>query len=353
MPVRKVIAVVTAAAVLIGAGSAAVAVAGSVNETSARPTSVNYRDLSVTGYVEAQGTSVATLKKRSAKLTSVGIDGINFTADGSGITDVTREAYALLAQAHRQNDTAELLVGNYDNDFGDFSPQVAAALLSSPTNMEATANALVTEVAEHGWDGIQVDLESLESIVDADPSYTDAVTSYLALLRAKLDDVSTKKTLSVAIMATTGDYRDLGYDPAGIAASTTSIVLMAYDQHGPWERTAGPVGGLPWVRATLRTLLKSVDASEVQLGIAGYGYSWPRSGAGRHYSPHAARALAAKDKAVVHWSGNQQERYATLKNGTRLWWSDARAVDARVKLAASFDLRGVAVWSIGLADTLD
>ena len=353
MPARRLIAVVTAAAVLIGAGSAAVAVAGTAHVTSARPVAVSYGKLAVTGYVEAQSTTATTLKKRSAKLTSVGIDGVNFTSDGSGITEVTPEAYALLKQAHRQKDTAELLVGNYDDSFGDFSPQVAAALLSSPTNMESTANALVAEVAEHGWDGIQVDLESLESIVEADPSYTDAVTTYLAILRAKLDGVSTRKTLSTAIMATTGDYRDLGYDPAGIAKSTTSIVLMAYDQHGPWDPTVGPVGGMPWVKATLATLLRSVPASEVQLGIAGYGYSWPKKGTGRHYSPHAARALAKKDKAVVHWSGTQLERYATLKNGTRIWWSDARAVDERVTLAKKLGLRGVAVWSIGLADTLD
>ena len=355
MPVKKSIAIVASAAVLIAAGGTAIAIAQPrpAATTPAQGAAVSYEGLAVTGYVEAYSTTAKTLASRSKKLTSVGIDGINFTADGGAITAVTDEAYALLEQAHRTKDRAELLVGNFDDELGDFSPGIAANLLDSPANQQATASALAEEVRAHGWDGIQVDLESLESIVEKDGGYTDRVTAYLALVRAKLDAVSTKKTLSVAIMATAGDYRDLGYDPAGIAKSTDSIVLMAYDQHGPWEKTSGPVGGLPWVKSVLAKLLKSVPRSEVQLGIAGYGYSWPGKGDGTQYSAATARAIAKKDGARVHWSATEHESYTTLKNGTRIWWSDARAVDDRVKLARAQKLGGVAVWSTGLADPLD
>ena len=350
MPVKKSVAFVLSAGLLLSASGTALAVAQPGRTTTA---SVSYSGLTVTGYVEAYSTSVAKLAARSKKLTSVGIDGINLTPDGAALTEVSPEAYALLREAHRTHDRAELLVGNFDNDLGDFSPQMAANLLDSPANQEATATALAEEVRAHGWDGVQVDLESLESIVQQDAAYTDRVTGYLALLRDKLDTVSVKKTLSVAIMATDGDYRDLGYDPAGIAESTDSIVLMAYDQHGPWEKAAGPVGGLPWVKKVLARLLKSVPPSEVQLGIAGYGYTWPKKGDGVQYSAATARRVVKNDGAKVHWNPTNHERYATLKNGTKLWWSDARAVDDRVALARSLTLGGVAVWSVGLADPLD
>jgi len=348
MPAARSIAIVTTAAVLLaGAGAALVHTAAGSSEATA---AVSYSKLKVTGYVEAYATSPATLAKRSAKLTSVGIDGINFTPDGSALTAVTDEAYALLRQVHKTKDRAELLVGNFDDELAEFSPAMAANLLSSEYNIQSTTTALAAEVASGGWDGVQVDLESLESIVNDDPGYTDDVTRFMQVLRSKLDP---EKTLSMAIMATTGDYRGLGYDPAALAKSTDSIVLMAYDQHGPWEKPAGAVGGMPWVKKVLAKLLKSVDRSEVQLGIAGYGYSWPKKSEGKQYSAAAARALVKKDGAKVHWSGTQKERYATLHNGTKLWWSDAKAVDARVKLAKKLKLGGVAVWSIGLADTLN
>lgn len=358
MPAVKTIALATAAVLLLGTGAAAAAIASSRSEpVSASATTVataaNYSGLVVTGYVEAYATTPATLAKRSKKITSVGIDGINFTPDGSGLTEVTPQAKALLAQAHRAKDRAELLVGNFDDDLGEFSPDMALNLLSSEANMRATTDALVAHVAADGWDGIQVDLESLESLVQEDPAYTDRVTAFLAMLRTGLDTVGAGKSLSVAIMATTGNYRDLGYDPAGIAASTDSIVLMAYDQHGPWEKPSGPVGGMQWVKKVLANLLESVDPSEVQLGVAGYGYSWPKKGTGKQYSPAAARALVKKDRAKAHWNPANAERYATLKNGTRLWWSDATSVDSRVKLARASGLQGVAVWTVGLADPLD
>jgi len=358
MPATKTIALTLAAVLVLGAGGTAVALAQPTASVkglnySLEPASTSYSGLTVTGYTDAYATSAKSLGWRSKKLTSVGVDGTNFTPDGGSYYDIPDEAYALLKQAHRDKDTAELLIGNYDNDLGDFSPEVAAALLDSPANMEATATALAAEVKNHGWDGIQVDLESLGSLVESDAGYTDRLTGYLALLRAKLDSVNPKKTLSIAIMATEGDYRDLGYDPEGIAESTDSIVLMAYDQHGPWENSPGAVGGMPWVKRVLGNLLASVPRNEVQLGIAGYGYSWPKKGAGKQYSVSAARALVKRDGAKTHWSSTQRERYATLKNGTRIWWSDARSVDERVKLARSLELRGVAVWSIGLADRLD
>ena len=346
MRAARTIAIVTTATLLVAAGGVALA--------NARPTApsaaVSYSKLKVTGYVEAYATTPAMLAKKSARLTSVGIDGINFTPDGSALTGVTDEAYALLRQAHKTKDRAELLVGNFDDELGEFSPEMAASVLSSESNIQGTTDALVAEVTSGGWDGLQVDLESLESIVDEDPGYTDDVTRFMAVLRAKLPK---KKTLSMAIMATTGDYRALGYDPAALAKSTDSIVLMAYDQHGPWEKPAGAVGGMPWTKKVLAKLLKSVNRSEVQLGIAGYGYSWPKKGEGRQYSAAASRALVKKNHAKAHWSGTQKERYATLSNGTKLWWSDSKAVDARVKLAKKLRLGGVAVWSVGLADTLN
>ena len=77
--------------------------------------------------------------------------------------DVTR----LLGTAHANGLRAELLLSNYSNRIGDFDPKAAAKLLRDPAHVQAVAAQLASYVATQGWDGIQVDLESM-SKRDAD-----------------------------------------------------------------------------------------------------------------------------------------------------------------------------------------
>ncbi|MDQ0744726.1 spore germination protein YaaH [Clavibacter sp. B3I6] len=186
----------------------------------------------------------------------------------------------------------------------------------------------------------------LESLTGAHPT---GLTRLVSGLKAALGPA---RSVSVCLMATTGDYRPLGYDLAALGRAADHVVLMAYDQHGPTWSGAGAVGGMPWVKAALEPVRKAVPAARIQLGIAGYGYTWPRTGEGRQLSDQGARDLVASQRAKAVWSVPQQEWHATLRDGTTVWWSDARSYDARVALAKQRGLGGVAVWSLGLSDPL-
>src|SRR5205823_5854004 len=105
--------------------------------------------------------------------------------------------------------------------------------------------------------------------------------------------------------------------------------LMAYDQHGPTWTKAGPVGGLPWCREVLGVLLADVPAAKIDLGVAGYGYTWPRQGTGRYLTDAQARRLVARDGAEPRWDATQGEWTARLSDGTVLWWSDHRSTRER------------------------
>jgi spore germination protein YaaH len=43
---------------------------------------------------------------------------------------------------------------------------------------------------------------------------------------------------------------------------------------------------------------------------------------------------------------------AQLRDGSTVWWSDARSFAIRVAMARADGLHGVAVWSLGLSDPL-
>ncbi|KQW53170.1 hypothetical protein ASC77_02410 [Nocardioides sp. Root1257] len=310
----------------------------------AAPAHAEPAGLSVTGWA-LDGSPTSLVSRNAAGLSTVSVAGVSITARGTGVTRPTDGARRLAAAAHHHGLTAELLVGNYSNRLGDFDPRAAHRLLSRPDRIEAVASRLASYVGAGGWDGVNVDLERVRA-ADAD--------GLVALVRSLQEAMPAERTVTVDVSASTSSagYRGGGYDLAGLGGAVDVIKLMTYDQHGPTWSGPGPVGGLPWQRRSLTTLLRVVPAEKVDLGVAGYGYTWPRRGTGRTVTVAQARRLAARDGARPRWDARQGEWTARLDGGTRLWWSDRRSYAARVVLARRQGLHGLAVWRLGSADTL-
>jgi spore germination protein len=304
----------------------------------------------VTGYAESGATTKTQVLASANAMTEVGVDGVNLTASGDGVSAPDAAALRLLAEAHTHHLRASLLFGNFSNAIGDFSDPLAEELFRSPTNIRDVVSALVHEVRRHHWDGITIDLESLNGFGASGHTRDDnaGLDKFVTALRAGLGS----RSLSICLSATTGSYANLGYDLHTISTSVDHVVLMAYDQHGPAWSKAGPVGGYPWVKQSVRGLLKSVPAAKIQLGVGEYGYTWPAHAIGTNYSDASMRALVRQNGARAVWSSSQLEWYSTFADGETVWWSDARSYRARVALARALHLGGVAVWSLGQGDPL-
>lgn len=300
--------------------------------------------LAVTGW--ALDSATPGLVRRNAEgMSTLSVAGVSINALGTDVSRPNAGARRLARTAHDQELTAELLVGNYSNRLGDFDPLAAHRLLSSQERIAAVADRLASYVATGGWDGVNVDLERVRR--------ADAA-GLVALVRATQDAMPAEKTVTIDVSASTSlaGYRDGGYDLAGLAASADAIKLMTYDQHGPAWSGPGPVGALPWQRRALATILRVVPAEQVDLGVAGYGYSWPRRGVGRTMTVAQARRLVERDHVRARWHAKAGEWTARLDDGTRLWWSDRRSYGQRVAVAEAHGLHGLAVWRLGSADTL-
>lgn len=302
--------------------------------------------LAITGYIE-QG-SAPTLIDRSARaLATVGVDGITLGKTARDVTTPDASELALLSRAHADGLRAELLISNYDNAIGDFSGQLGAELLTSPANIHDVAQQIANLVIAQGWDGITVDLESLSASDQA------GLVNFVVELRRELP---LGRTLSVDVAAATSvaGYQSGGYDVSALGSVVDRVVLMAYDQHGPWSQP-GPIGAINWQRQALHVLLTRVSPAKVDLGVAGYGYAWPRGGRFHHgptVSDATARRLVLGDRVRARWVSASGEWTATLTNGTRLWWSDARSYRLRIDLAQTLHLHGVAVWQLASCDPL-
>lgn len=298
--------------------------------------------LAVEGYVEpGPGASTRVTAARS-RATTIGIDGVTLSDDGASLLDPPEGTAALARTAVRAGSVPELLVSNYSSATGDFSPAIGTALLSDAARRAAVADELARRARALGVRGVQIDLESLRA-----RDRTGLVAFAAALSDAVHARLGRSAQVSIAVMASTdaAGYRDTGYDLRRLAQHVDRVVLMTYDQHGPWS-DAGTIGALPWARRVVRAAeSEGVPRGRIDLGIAGYGYVWGGAHDGEQVDPARAAALAGRRAT---WSAADGEWSARLPGGVRVHWSDARSYRVRTALAGELGLHGVALWSLGL-----
>ncbi|WP_152998168.1 glycosyl hydrolase family 18 protein [Curtobacterium luteum] len=320
----------------------AVLLAGSLLAGCSTDPSAAAGRLGVEGYVEPGAGAVSRVTAAGARATTIGIDGVALAEDGATVLDPPEGTAALARAATRAGSVPELLVSNFSTDLGDFSPQIGTALLSHADRRAAVADDLARRAHRLGMRGVQIDLESLRARDRA-----GLVAFAGALSSAVHHRIGRGAQVSIAVMASTSadGYRDTGYDLRRLVRHVDRVVLMTYDQHGPWSG-AGAIGSLPWTKRVVRAAeVEGVPRSRIDLGVAGYGYVWGGEHDGEQVSPARAAGLAGK---AASWSARDGEWSAELRDGTRLHWSDARSYRARVALATTMHLHGVALWSLNL-----
>lgn len=332
--------------------SACVGVAPAPTDTAATTAATPYASaLPLEGYVVADALSDGLIERDGAALDSVGVDGVVLSADGASVGATPDDAPTIVAAAHDAGRRVELLVSNFDDTIQDFSPEIATALLGSPTNRTAVIAELVDRAVTGGFDGVQVDLESLDA--GDGPGLTDFTSELRTALDAATGSSDVPLQLSMAVMASTDPdgYAAGGYAMSELAPNVDRIVLMAYDQHGPTWSAPGPVGGLDWAGESLSALLDAgLPAAKADLGVAGYGYSWPGDGSdGATVTVEEARRLA---QGTARFDDAQGEWTATLDDGTVLWWSDSRSLALRAAIAERTGIHGLALWQLSSADPL-
>jgi spore germination protein len=296
--------------------------------------------LAVEGYVAGWGAGAKAYLSDRRTVDLAGVDGVELRTSGDEVTPVLVPAKKALHVVHRHHDRAELLLSNYSNAIGDFDPALAHRMLTSESRRTDVVAALAGIVRRQGWDGVQIDLESLHR------NDGRGLASFADELRAALP---TDAALSMAVMAESShaSYAHHGYR-LGKLGAIDRFVLMAYDQHGPGWSGPGPVGALPWSRRSAAPLVAAVGPDRVDLGISGYGYLWRTDGSGRTVSDAKARRLAG---LAARWHERAGEWSAHTARGT-LWWSDHRSYLRRLALARHLGLHGVAVWQLASADPL-
>lgn len=295
---------------------------------------------------QEEGDSTSLIAASAGALEQVGVDGVNIASNGASVGRPDSDATAQLAAAHARGKTAEVLIGNFSESIGDFDEAAAYKLLSSSANIKAVVNTMKSAVNSQGWDGVAIDLESMQS------RDTAGLLNFATALKAAIPG----KTVSIAVTCFTSaqEFANNGYNLSALGQIVDRLVLMAYDEHGFGDSGPGPIGALSWQSTGLDIVLGQMNGNngKVILGEAGYGYRWYRDWSSGHVdqvSDAQARSLAGSKAA---WDAGAHEWHATLSDGSVMWWADAKSLADRQSLVTSRGVHGLAVWDLGLSDTI-
>ena len=260
---------------------------------------------------------------------------------------------------------------------------VLSGYLANPQTRTAVVNSIADLVNKNSFDGIDLDFEGFAFV---DPNTTWAKTAPNWILFIK--ELSTTLHASQKLLSISSPY---AYNPteklkgytvyswADIAASIDRLHIMTYDYS---VAKPGPIGPIAWTEKTLQYAISIMPASNVFIGLPGYGRDWITGIVGTcpvsappgltltakaaTFKMNYADAKAAIDQAVPTFDQVTSEAtysYVQTYNGLTakgaattcavsrtVWYQNARSYTERMNLVAKYQLGGAALWTLGMED---
>lgn len=224
------------------------------------------------------------------------------------------------------------------------------SVLIDPAVRRKSIDGIVRLIETHGYDGINIDYESLYG------KDRDALTAYLAELAAALRPRN--KLVTIAVGAKTRDISEGwagAYDYAALAPYNDFIFIMAYGYRVPSSSTVGSAGPHDWIEKVAAYAVTRVPKEKLVLGLAWYGYDWNLSNrsATKSVRHRDALALAQRTGARIEFDTREQSPYFHYQDATgshTVWFEDARGLRAKMEIAAKYGIAGVGGWRLGHED---
>ncbi|RKQ16997.1 LysM peptidoglycan-binding domain-containing protein [Ureibacillus endophyticus] len=310
------------------------------------------RDAEVNIYIEPMGDTVSEELLTEAReigryLTYLAPFSYEARRDGSldpiptvGIPEVAQSTGATLM----------LVVTNLEN--GQFSGELGRAILQSSAVQDVLLENIVDEARRIGGvSDIHFDFEFLPG---------DQREAYNNFLRKAANYLHNEGFLISSALApkTSADQAGQWYEAHDYRAHgeiVDFVVLMTYE----WGYSGGPpmaVSPIQEVEKVLRYALTEMPASKIMMGQNLYGYDWtlpfvPGGQYARAVSPQRAIEIARDNNVAIQYDYTAQAPHFNYVDSAgkahKVWFEDARSIQAKFNLMKRLNLRGISYWKLG------
>lgn len=223
-----------------------------------------------------------------------------------------------------------------------FSSELAERILSTSIREKAITG--ITNLLDMGYSGVNVDFENV-------PPYLRQ--SFTEFIRKLSTSIGSKGVLSLAVPAKTRDNHESvwsgAFDYKALSNWVDYMVIMAYDEH--CSRSApGPVASLDWVKNVAKFAVTQIPPSKIVLGIAGYGYEWPKQGGiGKSYPAHVMQDQAITEGIPIQRTDGKVPFYEVSRGSRQYvrYYEDGISLSEKVMIAKDNGFHGVSLWRAG------
>jgi spore germination protein YaaH len=297
------------------------------------------------GYYTGNADSWQSLQLFADQLTIVSADVYAIDADGQ-ISGNDPNNVAAFDRQHGIQTFA--CVSNYNSEMGDFDPKLAEAGIL--TFKDKTISALVSLAENGGYDGVNIDFESIHYSEDIE-SDRAAFTGFIHELSVQLHAKGLKLIISVPAKTADDPADDWSYpfDLAALGRDADYLQIMTYDEHGSWSEP-GAVSGADWVENVLIYSTAIVDPAKLLIGLPAYGYDWTSDGSTNDVTWKETTVLLSKPGAENHWDEVTSSPWLTYTENDlshTLWYENPQSISAKAGLVNKYDLGGWSVWALG------
>ncbi|SMF71306.1 Predicted glycosyl hydrolase [Paenibacillus uliginis N3/975] len=250
--------------------------------------------------------------------------------------------------AHGQNIEVWGLLSN------SFDPDITTSVLATFDRRSRAINQMLQYAEKYKLDGINIDFENV---------YTKDKENLVQFMR-EMKPLAHAKGLIISIDVTPKSGSEMWsafLDRRELAQAVDYMIVMSYDEHWASSPKAGSVSSLPWAEGTIQRIIEEDDvpSSKLILAVPLYTRIWTEEGenGGGKVSSKAVgmdkvRNLIHEEKLKPRLDEAAGQHYVEYKEGKtlkRIWIEDETSLKARVELAKSLKLGGLASWNRSLA----
>ncbi len=270
---------------------------------------------------------------------------VNYDATLTGINDTT-----ILNTAKKYNIAPLMVITNFRE--GNFDAELAQTILTNNDLQAKLFNNILKVMEEKGYYGLNIDFERI--LPESRQLYNDFLKNAVAFFRPKNYPVST------ALAPKPEDYQTGAWhgahDYKAHGEIVDFVILMTYE----WGWSGGPpyaVAPIDLVEDVVRYAASVIPPEKIMMGVPTYGYDWPlpympQGGWAKRVSPQEAIGIAAQYGSSINYDYNVQSPWFNYwdEQGIKhvIWFEDARSIEAKLKLAARYKLKGVSYWVLGV-----
>lgn len=253
----------------------------------------------------------------------------------------------VLEQTKKYGVAPLMVITNIEQD-GVFSGAITNELFASPQSKQNLIQNVLNVMNQKGYYGLIIDFEYVYP--EDRENYNQFLREITTALHENNYIVMTALAPKVSDEMTGTLYQAHDYAVHGQIADF--VIIMTYE----WGYLYGPplaISPINEVKRVLDYAVTRIPRNKILMGMPNYGYDWTlpfeRGTAARILTNTGAVNLAREKGAFIQYDERAQApyfNYWTQTNEHRVWFEDARSIDAKLRLVNQYGLAGVSYWNL-------